>query len=86
MSPKAHAAAADFEAMRLSDWKLSYRVDEACAATGYGRTKLWDLIRAGKLKAKKDAGVTIIRRTDLQAYIDNLPDALRADWVTVASG
>lgn len=72
MSPA--AAANNMERQGLSDWKLAYRVDEACAATGYGKTKIWELIAAGKLRAKKDGGVTIIRRADLQDYLDNLPD------------
>lgn len=75
MNPRAHIAATAMEAQRLPDWKISYRVDEACAATGYGMTKMWGLIRDKKLPAKKDGGVTIIRRQDLQAYIDNLPEA-----------
>ncbi len=70
--------AVPFEDDGLPDWKLAYRVDEACAATGYGKSKMWELIRAGKVKAKKDGGITIIRRADLQAYIDGLPDALEA--------
>jgi excisionase family DNA binding protein len=72
MSPA--AAANNMERQGLPDWKLAYRVDEACAATGYGKTKIWELISAGKLRAKKDGGVTVIRRADLQDYLDNLPD------------
>ena len=45
-----------------------------CAATGYGRSKMWALIRAGKIRAKKDDGVTIIERAELQRYIQSLPD------------
>lgn len=74
MHQRAHAASVQMEADRLPDWKLSYRIDEACAATGYGRTKIKELIRGKKLRAKKDAGVTVIRRADLQAYLDGLPD------------
>ena len=59
---------------RLPDWKLAYRVDEACASTGYGRSKVWEMIRQGKLKAKKDGGVTVILRGDLNAYLNNLAD------------
>ena len=73
MNARAHEAAKDLE-QRMPDWKLSYRIDEAAAATGYGKSKLWELIREGKLPAKKDGGVTVIRRTDLQAYLDSLPD------------
>lgn len=57
----------------LPDWKLSYRIDEACAATGFGKSKMWALIRAGTIEAKKDGGVTIILRRELQRYLDNLP-------------
>jgi Helix-turn-helix domain len=71
----AHAASKEMEAQRLPDWKLSYRIDEACAATGYGKTKIWRLIRAKKLVAKKDDGVTIILREDLQTYLKSLPAA-----------
>lgn len=74
MERSAHRAAEIMERERLPDWKLSYRIDEACAATGYGRTKIKELIRAGKLKAKKDVGITVIRRGDLQSYLDSLPD------------
>jgi excisionase family DNA binding protein len=70
----AASAAKNMERQGLPDWKLSYRVDEACAATGYGKTRIWELIAAGKIRAKKDGGVTIIRRADLQDYLDNLPD------------
>jgi excisionase family DNA binding protein len=75
MNAAAHAAATKMESQRLSDWKLSYRVDEACAATGYGKTKIWRLIRAKKLAARKDDGVTIILREDLQTYLKSLPAA-----------
>ncbi len=81
MNAAAHSAANDMEAQRLPDWKLSYRIDEACAATGYGKTKIWKLIRAKKLTAKKDDGVTIILREDLQTYLKNLP----ADAIALVS-
>lgn len=66
-------AAKQMDADRLPNWKLSYRVDEACAATGYGKTKMWELICAGKIKAKKDGRLTIILRADLQEYLDTRP-------------
>lgn len=67
-------AAKHMEAHRLPDWKLAYRVVEAAAATGFGESTLWQKISQGKLKAKKDGTATVIKREELQRYIDALPD------------
>jgi excisionase family DNA binding protein len=73
MSPVVAAAAKNMEAQRLPDWKLSYRVDEAAAATGVSVSTIWKRLRAGKIKAKRDEGVTLILRKELQQYLDNIP-------------
>ncbi|SFU39016.1 transcriptional regulator, AlpA family [Methylobacterium sp. 174MFSha1.1] len=52
---------------------LAYRVDDAAAATGISRSKVWDLIAQGKIPAWKLVGSTIILRTDLEAYLSALP-------------
>lgn len=75
MSPQAHAAAKAMESSRLPDWKLAYGIDEACAAVGFGKSKLWELIKDKKIEAKKDGGRTIILRTELQRYLESLPSA-----------
>ena len=62
------------EAGRLPAWKLAYRIDEACATIGIGKTKRFELIKTGKIRAKKDAGVTLILREDLRQYLEALPD------------
>jgi excisionase family DNA binding protein len=49
--------------------KLAYSINEACAATGIGRTSLYELIAKGQLKALKAAGRRLILRTDLEAYL-----------------
>ena len=43
----------------ISD-KLAYSINEACAATGIGRTSLYELISNGQLKAIKAAGRRLI--------------------------
>ena len=53
--------------------KLAYSIAEACAAMGIGRTKLYDLIAAGKLVARKDGGRTLILAEDMAAYLRALP-------------
>lgn len=50
--------------------KISYTVNEAVAASGIGRTKLYDLMRAGELKPAKIGTRTLIRRKDLEALIE----------------
>lgn len=74
MNARAHAAANDMESMRLPDWKLSYRIHEAAAATGFGESTLWKRISEGRLRAKHDGNATIIKREELQRFLDELPD------------
>jgi excisionase family DNA binding protein len=50
--------------------KISYTVNEAVAASGIGRTKLYDLIRAGELKPAKIGTRTLILRRDLEGMIE----------------
>lgn len=42
--------------------KLAYRIDEAVAATGIGRTSLYEMIKAGALKTRKIGRRTLIER------------------------
>ena len=49
--------------------KLAFRVDEAVAASGLGRTTLYDEIKAGRLRAVKVAGRRLIMREDLEAFL-----------------
>ncbi len=54
---------------------LAYRVDDAAAAIGISRSKVWDLIAQGQIPARKLVGSTIILRADLEAYLSALPPA-----------
>lgn len=53
--------------------KLAYRIDEAVAATGIGRTSLYEMIKAGALKTRKIGRRTIIEREELERALRNLP-------------
>lgn len=55
--------------------KISFTVPEACAATGLGRTSLYELITDGKLKAFKAAGRRLILRSDLEAFLASCREA-----------
>lgn len=74
MTPEVAAAVVDMERQQLPDWKLSYRPDEAAAATGLGQSTIFLRIRQKRLKAKKDGNVTLIPRDELQRYLNALPD------------
>jgi len=64
---------ADMQRTALPDWKLAYRVPEACAATGVKRSKLYELIKAGRLAIRKADGCTLILRSELERYLRSLP-------------
>ena len=53
-------------------------VSEACRVAGIGRTKIYEAIADGRLKARKFGKRTLILRADLQAFLASLP-VVRAD-------
>jgi excisionase family DNA binding protein len=53
-------------------------VSEACRVAGIGRTKIYEAISNGSLKARKLGKRTLVLRTDLQAFLASLP-LVRAD-------
>lgn len=52
--------------------QLSLSIEEARAATGLGRTKLYQLINSGELKARKIGKRTIILKDDLESFLSSL--------------
>ena len=48
-------------------------VDKAAAAAGIGRTKIYEAIKLGKLKARKAGRHTVILTDDLKAFLESLP-------------
>ena len=51
--------------------KLAFQINEAVAASGLGRSTIYDLIRQGKIKTLKAAGRRLILREDLEAYLQS---------------
>lgn len=49
--------------------RLTFRVDEAERVTGLRRTKLYQLIKAGKLKSTRVEGQRLINGDSLRSYI-----------------
>jgi excisionase family DNA binding protein len=48
-------------------------IAEACTVAGIGRTKIYQAISSGELKARKYGKRTIILRRDLEAFLAALP-------------
>lgn len=58
----------------LNENRLAYNVEEAAATIGIGRTRLYQAINSGTLKAKKFGKRTIVLHADLQDFLLNLRD------------
>jgi len=54
---------------------LVYSVADACAVGGFGRSRCYKLIAAGKLDARKMGSRTVITHDSLTAYLASLPAA-----------
>jgi excisionase family DNA binding protein len=52
---------------------LALSVDKAAAAAGIGRTKIYEAIKLGNLKARKLGRHTVILTDDLKAFLESLP-------------
>lgn len=52
--------------------QASLSIEEARAAIGLGRTKIYQLINSGELKARKIGKRTVILKEDLEAFLSNL--------------
>lgn len=52
--------------------QFSLSIEEVCSSTGLGRTKLYQLMNSGELKAHKIGKRTIILKDDLNEFLNNL--------------
>jgi hypothetical protein len=61
--------------MKASDLpiKLAFSIEEAVAASGVGRTLIFEEIKAGRLVARKCGRRTLILKHDLALWLDALP-------------
>jgi excisionase family DNA binding protein len=50
--------------------KIAYTIKEAVAASGLGRTTIYELIKRGELPRAKVGARTLIRRRDLEAMVE----------------
>jgi hypothetical protein len=54
--------------------RLAYSIHGVGDATDSGRTKIFQWIRTGRLRAKKLDGKTIVLANDLKTFLARLPD------------
>lgn len=54
--------------------RLAYSITEATVYLGFARDKVYEEIRAGRLRAKKAGRRTLILASDLNKYLASLPD------------
>jgi len=52
---------------------IAYPVEEASAAAGVSRTRIFDAIRKNELIARKAGRATIIEASELQRWVCSLP-------------
>ena len=58
--------------------RLAYRVKEAAESLAISRSHFYELVAAGEIKILKDGARTLVRRTELEAYLDRLEAAADA--------
>jgi len=58
--------------------KHGLTIQEACTYSGIGKTKLYEAINSGKLRAHKAGRRTLIFSDDLRDYLSSLPLMVRA--------
>ena len=54
---------------------ISFSIKGAVAASGFSRSRIFELIRDGKLEARKDGGKTIVLADSLRTCVRSLPPA-----------
>lgn len=53
---------------------LALTINQVCAATGLGRTKIYALIESGQLKARKIGRRTLVLRKDIERFLEESKD------------
>ena len=60
----------DAQAQKVISSKLAYRIPEACAAVGLGRSKLYELINDGTIKTSLIGGRRVVPAKELERLIE----------------
>lgn len=52
---------------------LAYRIEDAAAAIGISRSTMYEYVKDGRIPSRKIGTATVIRRSDLEAFLDAAP-------------
>lgn len=63
----------------MAETPLLYRVPDACAAIGVGKSRLYELVNAGRIRPVKIGRSTLIPRTELERFTAELVEGGGAD-------
>lgn len=55
--------------------RLAYRVKEAAESLAISRSRFYELVAAGEIRVLKDGSRTLVRKSELVAYLDRLEEA-----------
>lgn len=58
--------------------RLAFRVKEAAEALAISRSRFYELVADGQIKVLKEGSRTLVRKTELEAYLDRLEEAAQA--------
>jgi len=61
-----------FNPTKENAMQLSLSIEEVSASTGLGKTKLYELINTGELKARKIGKRTLVLKSDLEEFLNSL--------------
>jgi excisionase family DNA binding protein len=53
--------------------KLAYSIQELPAVTSLSRSRIYEMIKAGALPARKAQGRTLVLREDVEKFLKSLP-------------
>ena len=54
--------------------RVAYSVEEVASIIGIGRTLAWSLVRSGELPSVRVAGRVLVRRRQLEEWLDTMPE------------
>jgi hypothetical protein len=62
----------------MADKPIAYRINRLHEVVPWSRSKCYELVRDGRLDARRLDGVTFVLREDLEAFIKRLPYSVPA--------
>jgi excisionase family DNA binding protein len=60
---------------RATPERMAYRVSEAAEVLAISRSRFYELVAEGRIRTLKEGARTLVRRTELERYLDGLEAA-----------